>query len=52
MASSSQLSEILAIVEEKGMPEDDWETNLPRSLAPYIEAQVWNHELLFDTENE
>jgi hypothetical protein len=42
------LSEILSIVEKKGMPEEDWETNLPKSLAPYIEAQVWNRELLFE----
>lgn len=41
------LSEILAIVEEKGMPEENWETNLPKRIAPYIEAQVWNHELLY-----
>ena len=40
-------SEILAIVEKKGMPEENWETNLPKHLAPYIEAQVWNHELLY-----
>ena len=39
-------SEILSIVEEKGMPEEDWEIKLPKSLAPYIEAQVWNHGLL------
>lgn len=39
-------SEILTIVEEKGLPEVDWETNLPGNLAPYIEAQVWNHDLL------
>lgn len=39
-------SEILAIVEQKGLPEEEWETNLPKNLAPYIEAQVWNHELL------
>jgi hypothetical protein len=41
------LSEILSIVKKKGMPEEAWETNLPKSLAPYIEAQVWNHELLY-----
>jgi len=41
-------SEILSIVEKKGMPEEDWEIRLPKSLAPYIEAQVWNHELLFE----
>ena len=40
------ISEILSIVEKKGMPEEDWETNLPRDLTPYIEAQVWNHKLL------
>jgi hypothetical protein len=40
------LSEILAIIEEKGLPEEDWETNLPGDLAPYIEAQVWRHEVL------
>ena len=42
------LPEILKIVAEAGMPEENWETNLPRNLAPYIEAQVWNHELLMD----
>jgi hypothetical protein len=34
--------EILAIVREKGDPEKDWQSNLPPTLAPYIEAQVWN----------
>jgi hypothetical protein len=42
------LSEILSIVDEKGMPEEDWGINLPRDLAPYIEAQVWRHELLVE----
>lgn len=42
------LSEILVIVEAKGLPEDDWDTNLPSDLAPYIEAQVWNHALLLE----
>jgi hypothetical protein len=40
------LSEILSIVETKGLPEKDWETNLPWEFAPYIEAQVWRHEIL------
>jgi hypothetical protein len=35
-------SEILAVVERTGMPEENWDTNLPADLAPYIEAQVWN----------
>ena len=40
------LSEILAIVNRYGLPEDGWETNLPNTLAPYIEAQGWRHGLL------
>lgn len=36
------LSQIRAIVTMKGLPEEGWETNLPSSLAHYIEAQVWN----------
>ncbi|MEZ4769458.1 MAG: hypothetical protein R2844_13650 [Caldilineales bacterium] len=40
------LQVILAIVEVRGMPEEGWETGLPDDLAPYIEAQVWNHRLL------
>ncbi|MGB5985683.1 MAG: hypothetical protein WBG37_10290 [Desulfobacterales bacterium] len=42
------LPEILAIVAERGMPEEDWEIKLPKHLAPYIEAQVWNRELLLE----
>lgn len=34
--------EILAIVEQKGDPEKDWQPRLPPNLAPYIETQVWN----------
>lgn len=40
------LPEILKIVAERGMPEEDWEIKLPKHLAPYIEAQVWNRALL------
>jgi hypothetical protein len=40
------LQEVTAIVDAKGLPEESWETNLPDDLAPYIEAQVWNHEPL------
>lgn len=40
------LPEILAITAKRGMPEENWESNLPKTLAPYIEAQVWNHDLL------
>lgn len=41
-------SEMLSIVEEKGLPEMGWETNVPDHLAHYIEAQVWNHKVLLD----
>lgn len=46
------LSEILSIVEARGLPEEEWETNLPDTLAPYIEAQVWNHERLVEYVNQ
>ncbi len=39
-------SEILAIIAERGLPEEDWEPRLPDHLPPYIEAQVWNREQL------
>ena len=39
-------SEIFAIIEEKGMPGEGWETKVPDYLAHYIEAQVWNHQVL------
>lgn len=42
------LSEILSTVESKGLPEEGWEPRLPDDIAPYIEAQVWNHELLVE----
>jgi hypothetical protein len=40
------ISEIMSIVEAKGMPEESWETGLPPDLAPYIEAQVWSRRPL------
>jgi hypothetical protein len=40
------VSEILGIVEKKGMPEEDWQIPLPKDTGAYIEAQVWNHGLL------
>jgi hypothetical protein len=41
-------SEILAIIENRGMPDDGWETNVPKHMAHYIEAQVWNRSVLLD----
>ena len=42
------ISEILCLVDSKGLPEEEWNTNLPSDLAPYIEAQVWNHKPLLE----
>ncbi len=40
------LTEIREIVRRKGLPDEGWETNVPDTLAHYIEAQVWNREPL------
>lgn len=40
------LSEIYSIIEERELLEKDWWGNLPDDFIPYIEAQVWNHEIL------
>jgi hypothetical protein len=42
------LEEIAATVEKKGLPGEGWETSMPRHLAHYIEAQVWNREVLIN----
>jgi hypothetical protein len=42
------LSEIRSVVETNGLPGEKWGTNLPRFLANYIEAQVWNREPLME----
>lgn len=39
-------TEILAVVEEKGLPEETWQLDLPEEIGAYIEAQVWNHKAL------
>lgn len=46
------LSEILSIVETKGMPEEKWQVNHPSHVGSYIEAQVWNQKLLFEYTNQ
>jgi hypothetical protein len=43
-----KLSEILSIVEENGLPGENWGTNLPSHLANYIEAQVWNQKPILE----
>jgi hypothetical protein len=44
--------EMLALVAIRGLPEVSWKSNLPPGLAPYIEAQVWNHNLLLDYQKD
>lgn len=39
-------SEMLAIVRERGFPEETWDVQLPDNVGAYIEAQVWNHAVL------
>jgi hypothetical protein len=40
------LSQIRAIVEQKGLPEEGWETKTAADVAHYVEAQVWNRRAL------
>ena len=42
------LKEILGIIEAKGLPGEGWQTKMPRRYAHYIEAQVWNQEVLLN----
>lgn len=42
------LPEMVSIVASKGLPGVAWGNNLPPTLANYIEAQVWNQQILFD----
>ena len=45
-------AEIFAIIEEKGLPDNGWETNVPDHLAHYIETQVWNRQALLDYQKQ
>lgn len=40
------LSEIHSIIKERGLPRKGWWGNLPDDFIPYIEVQVWNHQIL------
>jgi hypothetical protein len=42
------LTEIAEIVTQKGLPGDKWQTRMPKHLAHYIEAQVWNRKPLLE----
>ena len=42
------LSQIRKIVDEKGLPEEGWETKTAADVAHYVEAQVWNRRLLVE----
>ena len=41
-------SQICKIVEEKGLPEEGWQTRTAADVAHYVEAQVWNREALVE----
>lgn len=38
--------EMMGIIKEKGLPGEGWETRMPKHYAHYIEAQVWDREML------
>ncbi len=40
------LKEILAVIREKGLPEETWNIKIPKDTGAYIEAQVWNCRML------
>ncbi len=40
------LPEMVSIVASNGLPGITWGNNLPPTLANYIEAQVWNQQIL------
>jgi len=42
------LPEMVAIVHSQGLPGIRWGNDLPDIYPNYIEAQVWNHRILFD----
>jgi hypothetical protein len=42
------LSEIAEIINTNGMPGEEWNTNIPKNLAHYIEAQIWNKKPLLE----
>jgi hypothetical protein len=45
------LEEIRRIIERKGLPGEGWQTKMPKRYAHYIEAQVWNRQVLVDYYN-
>jgi hypothetical protein len=42
------LEEIKKIIEQKGLPGEEWQTKMPKHYAHYVEAQVWNRQVLVD----
>ena len=46
------LQEIFSIIEEKEKSQENWWGNIPKDYFPFIEAQVWNYELIQDIYNE
>ncbi|EOD00233.1 hypothetical protein [Caldisalinibacter kiritimatiensis] len=40
------ISEICSIFKERGLPKKGWWGDLPDDFFPYIEVQIWNHQIL------
>lgn len=40
------LSEAQSLINQLGWPEGRWNKSLPEEVAPYLEAQIWNHNVL------
>lgn len=42
------ISEVNHLFKIQGLPVESRETNLPEEVAPYFEAQIWNHKVLLN----
>lgn len=42
------LREVKELIKIDRFSEENWGSTLPKNVAPYIEAQIWNHNLLND----
>ena len=42
------MPEVLVIIKQKGVPEYEWELNLPENIPPYIEGQIWNYQPILE----
>jgi len=46
------LSEMIQFIKDKELPVDGWWGKIPDDFFPFIEAQIWNHKMLWDIYNE